>query len=75
MRPQRSARPDLAHDGDSLLDVARHGDADRVGEDDLVRVDRGDLCRHAGERVERHLALERAAEGGRDRHGHPDAVA
>ena len=36
-------RPDLAHDGDPLLDVARHRDADRVGEDDLVRVDRRDL--------------------------------
>ena len=32
-----AARPDPADDCDPLLDVARHRDADRVGEHDLVR--------------------------------------
>ena len=67
---QRKAMPRhrLADAADEFDHLGRHADADGVGERDLERFALGDAARNVDDPLHGHLALERAAKGGR--HGH-----
>src|SRR3546814_3845714 len=56
----------LADTADHLRDLRRNADADRVGERDFARLRIGRSLRHLDDAPNRNLALEGAAERGRD---------
>src|SRR5688500_15666434 len=67
MSTQGNARHGLGHPAEYLAYLARHADADRVGDRDLEWPGLRDLACDVDDALHRHLALERAAERGRDR--------
>ena len=71
---RRPAAPSSADGCDEPGDAARRTDADRVGEDDLVRRAACDPLGESQHVVGRDGAFERAAERDADRHRRPDPV-
>src|SRR5688572_21330358 len=62
MSAQGDGRNGLGHAAEHLGDLARHADADRIGDRDLERLGLGDFSRDVDDALHRHLALEWAAE-------------
>ena len=64
----------LAHAREQRADRVRIGEADRVGERDLVDADRRDLLGELHHAIVRHVAFERAAERGGEPTEEPRAL-
>ena len=69
-----TGRPSGSDPLDEVAHLARHADADRVGEDDLVRARSREPRRERRDAAGVDGALERAAEGDADRHRRSDPV-